>query len=90
MPPTTPIVRLGQPAESDVCGQYRLHADCIADGERARPRAALLIEVDGHGLPSVRLFGPAAANARERIATLARYAEILIDAISVTNAEASN
>lgn len=90
MPPTAPIVRLGLPAESDVCGQYRHHVDCIADGERDRPCAALLIEVDANGLPAVRLFGPKPADARERMALLTRYAEILLDAISATNAQASN
>lgn len=90
MPPTAPIVRLGQPAESDVCGQYRLHADCIADGERDRPVAALLVELDAQGLPAVRLFGPSPVGARDRVATLTGYVEILMDAIATANAAASN
>lgn len=90
MPEPTTIVRPGKPAENDVCGQYRLHADCIADGERERPCAALLVEVDSRGLPTVRFFGPRPDGARERMAALTHYAEIILASISDANADASH
>ena len=51
--------RAGYPDPADVAGQYRLHADRIANGELPRPSRAIVIEFDADGALAVTAFGPA-------------------------------
>ena len=74
---------IGKPRVTDLPGQYRLHAQLVSDGERARPQRALLVEFDADGFPHLYTFGPAFNTNREAISTL-------LDACKTLNANASN
>lgn len=76
------VARLGLPAAENVAGQYRLHADRIADGEVPRPRMAVLVEVGPDGISRVYTFG-GELPARTKCA-------LLLDAAQHFNAEAGN
>jgi hypothetical protein len=85
-----PVARLGLPAVSDVAAQYRLHADCIANGEVPRPRHAVLVDIDASGQPVVYTFGMAEACSRERLNLIAAGISALGDAARAVNATSSN
>ena len=51
-------VRSGFPEPTNVAGQYRLHADRIANGEADMPANALLVELNAAGGLTVTIIGP--------------------------------
>lgn len=50
-------LRSGLPDAANVAGQYRLHADRIANGETDMPANALLVELNAAGALTVTLIG---------------------------------
>lgn len=84
------IARLGVPEVSDVVGQYRLHVDCIADGEMPRPARAVLIETTADGRQIVSVFGNEKDHYREDVSLLANATTAIAEAIRHANACAGN
>lgn len=76
------IARSGMPAEKNLPGQYRLHADRIADGEIEAPQNAILIELCRDGTTRMIEFGP---GMQRQMAT-----SLLLAATQLTNSQAGN
>ena len=51
-------LRSGLPDTTNVAGQYRLHADRIANGETDMPANAVIVELNAAGALTVTLIGP--------------------------------
>lgn len=76
------IARSGMPAPKNLPGQYRLHADRIADGEIAAPQNSILIELCSDGTTRMLEFGP---EMQRQMAT-----SLLLAASQLTNSQAGN
>lgn len=76
------IARSGMPASENLPGQYRLHADRIADGEIAAPQNAILIELCQDGTTRLVEFGP---DMQRQLAT-----SLLLAASQLTNSQSGN
>ena len=69
-------VRSGLPEPTNVAGQYRLHADRIANGETCVPANAVLVELNAAGALSVTVIGPPMDGSCIKTALLAAAASI--------------
>lgn len=82
-------IRTGLPAQDDIPGQLRLHADRISNQEIPRPLAAIMLEFYDADTSALWLINIPTACARERIPIYSGAIHVLMRAIESANAEAS-